>query len=104
MNRPFILILGIAAVTGITWLWHGPLGAADGLAAKLEKSARVQLDRDEMTRVEARVMRDPVTRRLVLSGPADDFQRREIKRRMEALPGVGEAVWDPGSLQSEAAR
>ena len=104
MNRLLILGLGIAAVTGATWLWHGPMGTADRLTARIEGLARAQLDRDEMTRVEARVVRNPTTRRLVLSGPADDFQRREIERRMEALPGVGDAAWDPNSLQSEPAR
>ena len=104
MNRVSIMTLGIFAVIGLTWLWHGPLGAGERLAAGLERQARLQLDRDEMFRVQARVVRDPLTRRLNLSGPADDFQRREIKRRMDALPGVGEAVWDPGSLESEPAR
>ena len=37
----------------------------------------------------------------ILSGPADDFQRREIKRRLETLPGVGEALWSADSLQTE---
>jgi hypothetical protein len=104
MNRTSILLLGIAAVVGLTWLWHGPLGAGDRLAARAEHAARVQLDFDEMVHVQARIERGPLTRRLILAGPADDFQRAEIKRRMEALPGVGEAVWDPASLQSEPAR
>lgn len=104
MNRAATMVLGILAVIGLTWLWHGPLGAGERLAVKVEKQARMQLDRDEMVRVEARMVRDPLTRRLSLSGPADDFQRREIKRRMEALPGVNEARWDPNSLQVEPAR
>jgi hypothetical protein len=104
MNRASILALGIAGAVGVTWLWHGPLGAADRLAAKVELAARAQLDHDEMLRVQARLERKPLSRRLILSGPADDFQRREIKRRMEALPGVAEAQWDPASLTIEAAR
>ena len=104
MNRTSILALGIAAVIGATWVWHGPLGAGDRLARQIEADARAQLDRDEMTQVQARVEREPLSRRLILSGPADDFQRREIKRRMETLPGVGEAVWSASSLDSEAAQ
>lgn len=104
MSRVSILLLGIAAVLGLTWLWHGPLGAGDRLAARVEHAARTQLDHDEMIHVQAMMERGPLTRRLILTGPADDFQRAEIKRRMEALPGVGEAVWDPGWLQSEPAR
>lgn len=98
------MTLAILAVVGVTWLWHGPLGAGERLAARLEKQARAQLDRDEMSHVQARIVRDPLTRRLYLSGQADDFQRREIKRRMEALGGIGEAVWDPNSLELEPAR
>lgn len=102
MSRSTILIFGILAVLGLTWLWHGPLGAGDRFAAQIEAEARAQLDVDEMTQVQARLERDPLVRRLVLSGPADDFQRAEIKRRMEAKPGIGEAVWDPGSMEVEA--
>ena len=97
------MIAGVLAVIGLTWLWHGPLGAGEQLADRLEKQARLQLDRDEMFRVQARTARDPLARRLILSGPADDFQRREIKRRLEELEGVGEAAWDPNSLKSEPA-
>ena len=43
------------------------------------------LDQDEMTQVQARSQRRPLSRRLNLSGPADDFQRREIKRLMEDI-------------------
>ena len=102
MNRYALIASGAAAVTAITWLWHEPLGAGDRLALHIEAQARLQLDRDEMQRVTAQLQRHPLSRRLILSGPADDFQRGEIKRRMEAIPGVGEAVWDPASLETEA--
>jgi len=100
VNRFAILGLGIVATLGVTALWHGPLGHAEKFASLVEASARAKLDHDEMTQVQARLERGPLTRRLILSGPADDFQRGEIVRRMVLLPGVGEAVWDPGSLPS----
>jgi hypothetical protein len=103
MSRASILALGIAAVIGVTWLWHAPLGAGDQFAAGVEARARAMLDHYEMVHVQAKVERGPLTRRVILSGPADDFQRREIKRMVEAQPGVGEAVWSPSSLQSEQA-
>ena len=103
MNRTSILALGIAAVVAVTWIWHGPLGAGDRFAAGVDHRARTMLDHYEMVHVEARMERGPLTRRVVLSGPADDFQRREIKRMVEAQPGVGEAAWSPSSLQSEPA-
>jgi hypothetical protein len=104
MNRTVILAIGIAAVIGLTWIWHGPLGAGDRLAAGLESRARAMLDHYEMTHVEVRMERGPLTRRIILSGPADAFQRREIKRMVETQSGVGEAAWSPASLQTEVAQ
>ena len=104
MNRMMTLALGIGAVIGVAWIWHGPLGNGERFAAGVENRARTMLDQYEMVHVQARIERGPMTRRVILSGPADDFQRREIKRMVEAHPGVGEAMWSPGSLPSEAAR
>jgi hypothetical protein len=104
MRRIPALVAGIATVVAVTWLWHSPLGAGDRFAKAVEVRARAQLDFDEMTRVQAHIERDPLTRHLILSGPADDFQRAEIKRRMELIGGVGTASWDPGSLDTEARR
>lgn len=104
MNRSSIIAIGIAAVIGLTWLWHAPLGNGERLAAGIETRARAMLDHYEMTQVQARVERRPLTRRVILTGPADDFQRGEIKRLVEAQPGVGEAQWSASSLPAEAAR
>ena len=46
--------------------------------------------------------RSPLRRRVILSGPADDFQRGEIKRMVEAQPGVGEAIWSAASKPVES--
>jgi len=104
VNRASTLLLGILAVIGVTWLWHGPLGAGERLAGGVDRRARTMLDQYEMVHVRAHMERGPLTRRVILSGPADDFQRSEIKRMVEAQPGVEEATWSPSSLQSEAAQ
>lgn len=104
MRRLSIFATGAAAVIGLTWLWHGPIGTGDRLAANMESRARQMLDHYEMTEVQAHVERGPLTRRVILSGPADDFQRDEIKRLVEAQPGVGEAIWSASSLPTESAR
>jgi len=104
VNRALTLAGGIIAVLGVTALWHGPMGHGDRFRSFVEANARSQLDHDEMTQVQAHLERGPLTRRLILSGPADDFQREEIVRRMLLLPGIGEAVWDPASLPAEARR
>ena len=92
MNRLLLGFGGAALAMAATALWH-ELGAADRLVSTIEGNARLQLDHDEMTQVQARVERGPLSRELLLSGPADDFQRREIVVRMEQLPGVGGARW-----------
>jgi hypothetical protein len=104
MKWTYSLLLGMAAVTATTWLWHGPLGVGERFAVAREQAARQQLDHDEMYQVQARMERNPIRRRLILSGPADDFQRREIKRRMEAQPGVAEALWSASSQSTEASQ
>lgn len=101
MNKYLILSGGIAATVVLTALWHGPFGAADRFTAKAEAEARTQLDHDEMTQVQAHLQREPLSRRLILSGPADDFQRTEIVRRMRALPAIGDAEWRASSTVVE---
>ena len=78
-------------------LWTGPLGAADRLVAAVDKSVRDDLVYYEMTPVQAHLHRGPLTRRLALSGPADDFQREQLALVLSDLPGVSSAVWGDGS-------
>ena len=101
MSRRTIVLIGLAAVLGLTALWHGPLGAGDRLAAQVETSARRTLDHYELPMIQAKLQRAPLSRRLVLSGPADDFQRSELVRILDQTPGVLEVRWDPASLPQE---
>jgi hypothetical protein len=71
------------------------------MAQHIEGQARQRLDHDEMFQVQARLQRRPLSRRLVLSGPADDFQRQELARRLDAVPGVLDVQWDAESLPQE---
>jgi hypothetical protein len=101
MNRAAILLAGIGAVGVATWLWHDPLGAGDRSATAVDGRARAMLDKYEMIHVQARMRRAPLTRQVMLSGPADDFQRSEIERLVEAQPGVADASWSAASLTAE---
>ena len=101
MSRRTILLFGIAATIGFTALWHGPLGAGDRLATYVEGEARRTLDYYEMPMIQAKLQRGPLSRRLVLSGPADDFQRSELVRILDETPGVLDVRWDPASLPQE---
>ncbi len=104
MRRPLVLALGGLASMAVTAVWHGPLGAGDRLASRIETAANAQLQHDEMTQVQARLERDPLSRRLILTGPADAFQRSELVARMEALPGIGEARWNSSPKPAEQRR
>ena len=85
--------LGLAATVASALLWHGPGGAAERFVDRSERDARQMLAYFEMNQVTARVQRGPVARRIFYAGPADDFQRSELVRLGEELPGIGEARW-----------
>ena len=101
MSRRTILLLGLAATMGFAALWHGPLGAGERLINDTEASARRTLDYYELPMIQAKLQRNPLSRRLVLSGPADNFQRSELVRILDETPGVLEVRWDPASLPQE---
>ena len=92
-----LLLSGVAATLGVTALYHWPLGAGNEMEAKIENAARAELDRNEMVQVQAQLKNSPLSRTLILSGPADDFQRGELVRVMGEIPGVSAVQWDPGS-------
>ena len=92
-RRMSLIAIGAVAALAAAALWHGPLGAADRLAGQVDRTARAVLVDWEMGQVQATLARGPLTRRLMLSGPADDFQRRELVRIMRTIPGVSSATW-----------
>lgn len=91
--RLIVLAAGLAASLTLASLWHGPAGAADRLTARVERQAREALAYYEVPQITARLHRAPLSRQLMLSGPADDFQRSELARLFSQLPGVSKAVW-----------
>lgn len=95
LRRKRRIALAAAAVLALAGaaLWHGPLGAARNFRMEVDTVAQAVLVDWEMMQVDARLHRDPLSRRLMLSGPADDFQRSELVRIMGAVPGVSSATW-----------
>jgi hypothetical protein len=89
------LAAGAAAALVAAALWSGPLGGGDRLASTVETTARATLAHFEMAGVSARLERGPLRRRLVLTGAADDFQRAELVRILDEVPGVAEVRWAP---------
>ena len=101
MKRSHVLLLGAAATIAVAETYHGPLGASDRLEQRVERAARAELDRNEMHQIKAELEDKPLSRTLILSGPADDFQRGELVRVMGEVPGVARVEWDPNSLPVE---
>jgi hypothetical protein len=97
VTRSRILLIGLLATIGIAELFHGPFGAAAELETRIEKRARSALNYYELPAVTARLDEKPLSRRLILSGPADDFQRRALVELLGQLPGVNEVRWEPKS-------
>ena len=79
MNRKLVLALGVAAVVAETALWHGPLGAGEQMAGKIERTARRTIEHYEMPLVTARLERSPLRR-------TPCFGRPEATATWEALP------------------
>jgi hypothetical protein len=97
-NRKRIVVLGpgLLIAFALAGLWHGPLGGADRLSGNIERDIHTTLVYYEMTQVTGHLHHDPLTRRVELSGPADDFQRSELARLMDEIPGVSGATWSSG--------
>ncbi len=92
--KPYAAIfIGLAATVAATAAWHGPGGAGKTVTDRIERDTRAMLDRYEMQAIGAKAQRDPLARRIILSGSGDDFQRAEMVRYTERMPGVGEARW-----------
>ena len=89
----YALAAGIAATLFFAWVWHGPVGTGDRFVSTVERQTRQVLVDWEMPSVQAVVAHDPLKRTLVLSGPADEFQRDELVRILNYVPGVGSVHW-----------
>lgn len=96
-RRHAIFVAGAALAIGLTTLWHAPLGGASSFEAKVERAVHANLIYYEMTGVSAHLHHDPLTREVVLSGSANDFQRANLAALLEQIPGVESATWSTGS-------
>ena len=92
-RRALVLIAGVAAAIGLAALWHGPLGGADRFAESVNRDVRLTLVYNEIPQVTGHIQHGPLTRRVLLSGPANDFQRSELVRIIGGLPGVSQTSW-----------
>jgi len=92
-KRWIALAAGAVASLAATGLWYGPMGASALFTSRVERAARITLDNYEMPRIASHLYRTPLSRRLILSGEADDFQRSELARILGTIPGIREVRW-----------
>jgi hypothetical protein len=92
-KRNAVLAAGFDASVLLAAAWHGPFGGADRFSTKVGRGIRATFAYYEVTQIDAHLERDPLTRRIELSGPADDFQKSELVRLMDELPGVSSTTW-----------
>jgi hypothetical protein len=92
-RRNSALAIGAVLAISLAALWHGPFGGAARFAAEVESGVRKTLVYYEIPQVHADLHHAPLTRRIFLSGPADDFQRSELVRLIDEVPGVESASW-----------
>jgi hypothetical protein len=109
MPRLLRLLIGLAAVLVMGWIWHGPAGRGDAYVTRLEAGARAAVAPIGIAGVKVRLPRDPLRRTAILSGPADDLQREGLGSEMglndyvRAVPGIAGVRWadqpgGPGGL------
>nr|WP_294848566.1 hypothetical protein [uncultured Sphingomonas sp.] len=93
MTRTRLLLIGIAATIGFAGLWHGPLGAGERFARQADAVAKQTMAYNLVPQIKAVMQRDPMARRILLSGDADEFQRIESLRIMDDVPGIIDVRW-----------
>ena len=94
----FLTGLGVALAAG--WVSHGPLGRGEAFIDRLEAQAKAEVREAGVAGVNVRMERDPLGRRAILWGPADEFQREGqgslpgLNDLVLAVPGVAGIEWD----------
>lgn len=100
MSRWTRLLIGLAVALAAGWIAHGPLGRGEAYIGQVEARARAEVAKAAIPGVAVRMARDPLSRTALLSGPANDFQRRGIgelpglDERVGAIAGISSVRWD----------
>jgi hypothetical protein len=99
MSWPVKLLIGLSATILMGWVWHGPMGNGAKLIDAIEGNAKAAVAGAGLPGIEVRLDRDPLSRRAILSGPADSFQRQGMGSEpgltgiVAGVKGVGSVRW-----------
>lgn len=92
-KRNKIVALGAAGLLAAVALWHGPLGGGDRFARLVETAVAKELEWLEMPTISGKLERSPLSRTLVLSGPANSFQQEGFVRALRPVRGLAAIRW-----------
>jgi hypothetical protein len=93
-------MIGLAAALLMGWLWHGPGGQGERLIGQIEAQVKEAVAVSRLPGATVRLERDPLSRKAILSGNANDLQREGLgsqwgaKDYARAIPGVAAVRWD----------
>jgi uncharacterized membrane protein YfcA len=96
-RRYLPIVIGLVLAIALAALWHGPGGAADRFSTEVERQIRQTIVFWEIPQVSGHLHHGPLTRRAMLSGTADDFQRTQLAQYVSEVPGVSSASWSGGA-------
>jgi len=109
MSSAVKFLIGLAAVLLMGWIYHGPLGNGARLIDRIERQAQAAVAKEELPGIDVRLSRDPLSRRAILSGPANNFQREGMGSQpgltdiVAGTRGVGSVAWaDEGAAGAGA--
>jgi hypothetical protein len=92
-KRNKTLWLGLGGLLAAVALWHGPLGGGERFARLIEGAVAAELEWLEMPEISGKLERGPLSRRLVLAGPANDFQQEGFFRALKPTKGISGIRW-----------
>ena len=100
MSAPVKFLIGLAAALLMGWIWHGPAGQGEAFAGAMETQVKMAAAQAELPGIEARIERDPLSRRAVVGGEANDLQREGLGSQwgvldyVRSVEGVAGVRWE----------
>jgi len=100
MSRWLKLLIGLSAALLAGLISHGPLGRGEAFLGTIEARVNEEIRKAALPGVTAHLGRGPLSREVVLTGNANDFQREGmgqlpgINDRIRAIPGISGLRWD----------